>query len=1207
MAILGLAAVSASAAIVFYEDFESPVVNGYAEGTSPVNWVRAASGFGSGSHGLDNKNGDDFAAPFGNDQAYAFRYTNSGLTTAEGFIGQLTGNVTYTISFDVVRDGGGGNGTPYNVQLIAFAAGADRSNCQSIPANSALLTNKSGNATSDGAWTTVNFSYRTDNGNPYLFKDLGIRLIGGSITATIDNVQVADRVMHWDTNGSTAGAGGATPSGTWDAATTNWSTDSAGSVATEAWPTGGFTPFFGAGGDATGAYSVTVAGTQDIDGMAFEEGTVTLSSGTSAALRLRKDTTIAVASGSTATVEPALTKYSLVAQKLTKVGFGTLVLAGNNTYTGATTVVAGKLILSGSNASATGVTTVNGGVIQYESPASINGTGRKVTVNARGAVVFGPSFGAGNIPTALLGRIVAASAGTIAADNYAGTNFDFNTPGLTAAYLGAVGDVTYTGTLTPNGTAYRLGGGGGTLTYTQVLTGSGYSLVVGGDVVLSAANDYTGVTTVSRNGTLSVSSLANAGQSSNLGAYGAAGAAGVVLTGGSTLRYTGGSTSIDRGFTLSGINCTVDVSSGGTALTFGNCSLGAYTLIVTGGAGSSLSIGSAALTGATTLYPTTANLAVASVSGGYNLTLSGTAGASAINGEIGIGSRELTKSGSSTWALSGSNNYTGVTIVTGGVLRLDSAGALPGGIGTTGGTSGLTFNGGVIGLGAGDFTRALASAGIVTGVNFAGAGGWAAYGADRLVNLGGASDTIDWGTGNTGFFGYTVILGASTATHTVTLQNPLNLGTAARTVQADDGAAEIDGALSGLLSSTSTGGGLVKSGAGTLALTNAANTYAGATNISAGVLSVGKLADGGQASSIGQSTNADTNLLLGNGATLKYVGAGDSTDRRFRFNGSLAGLSVSLDASGAGPINFTSTTGPSHSNANQTRTLKLIGNNTGENTLAANIGNNGTGVLSVIKDGPGTWVLSGVNTYTGATTINKGTLLLNANQSLATGAVTVQSDATLGGNGTIGGPVTVNTGGRLLVSPGGMGMSGNLFMSDEAEATFVFTNPLVKDSKVTGDGALTLAGTLNVDFSGGTYGDGWSAVLFDGIYGTFYSGDFAEVTATGLASGMLATFDVSTMTLTLTLNVVPGDTNDDKVVDAADFINLKKNFNKFTSGATKAEGDFNSSGTVNWADLGILMNNMGTGGGAPATAPEPCSAMLLMFGAAALLRRRRKA
>jgi hypothetical protein len=84
-----------------------------------------------------------------------------------------------------------------------------------------------------------------------------------------------------------------------------------------------------------------------------------------------------------------------------------------------------------------------------------------------------------------------------------------------------------------------------------------------------------------------------------------------------------------------------------------------------------------------------------------------------------------------------------------------------------------------------------------------------------------------------------------------------------------------------------------------------------------------------------------------------------------------------------------------------------------------------------------------------------------------------------------------------------------------------------------------------------------------------------------------------------------GDANGDKVVDAADFITLKKNFGR-TDALDAQNGNFTTGDTnVNWADLSILMNNMGASGGAPTTAPEPCSAMLLVFGAAALLRRRR--
>jgi len=85
-----------------------------------------------------------------------------------------------------------------------------------------------------------------------------------------------------------------------------------------------------------------------------------------------------------------------------------------------------------------------------------------------------------------------------------------------------------------------------------------------------------------------------------------------------------------------------------------------------------------------------------------------------------------------------------------------------------------------LGLGASDYARPLAAAGTTTAATFSGAGGFAAYGADRTVNLGGAAATIQWAAADTGFNGQTLILGAASATHTVDLVNPLDLGTAAR-------------------------------------------------------------------------------------------------------------------------------------------------------------------------------------------------------------------------------------------------------------------------------------------------------------------------------------------------------------------------------------------------------------------------------------------
>lgn len=310
----------------------------------------------------------------------------------------------------------------------------------------------------------------------------------------------------WDIDGAIAGAGGATPSGTWDATTPNWNDAGDGTSAASVWSAGN-AAVFAAGTDANGTYTVTVDSIQEFGGLAFEEGSVTLTGGT--ALKMTSDSTLYVASGAAATIATPLSEDA--PRVLSKTG-------------------SGSLILSADNSAATGGMSLNEGVTQFDSPASINGTTRNITVNLGAAAVFGPSFdtGSGEIASALLNRIVATSTGAIVADNYAATDFDFDTAGLTAASLGAVGTVNYTGAYTPNGsTTVRLGGGGGTLILNSTLpstktlnvsgpgtlrlngydttvaglssTGSGQTLENGaaGNITLtvnnSAANTYAGV------------------------------------------------------------------------------------------------------------------------------------------------------------------------------------------------------------------------------------------------------------------------------------------------------------------------------------------------------------------------------------------------------------------------------------------------------------------------------------------------------------------------------------------------------------------------------------------------------------------------------------------------------------------------------------------------------------------------------------------
>ena len=191
----------------------------------------------------------------------------------------------------------------------------------------------------------------------------------------------------------------------------------------------------------------------------------------------------------------------------------------------------------------------------------------------------------------------------------------------------------------------------------------------------------------------------------------------------------------------------------------------------------------------------------------------------------------LTKSGAGQLVLSGANTYTGVTTANGGVLRLENAAAL--------GPGNLAFNGGVLGLTAasGDFTRALG-----TGpgqVRFLGSGGFTAYGGDRIVNLGGAAAALSWNNSNFVPTMSRLILSSADADGTVILQNGINTLPAAaspisRTFHVENGAAAVDARLTGVIAQE---GGIIKTGAGTLELT-AANTYSGPTSIDQGILLV---------------------------------------------------------------------------------------------------------------------------------------------------------------------------------------------------------------------------------------------------------------------------------------------------------------------------------------------------------------------------------
>ena len=127
-------------------------------------------------------------------------------------------------------------------------------------------------------------------------------------------------------------------------------------------------------------------------------------------------------------------------------------------------------------------------------------------------------------------------------------------------------------------------------------------------------------------------------------------------------------------------------------------------------------------------------------------------------------------------------------------------------------------------------------------------------------------------------------------------------------------------------------------------------------------------------------------------------------------------MTGTLDASGTGALNFTNTGAVAYGSGNQTRTLVLTGNNTGANTPAPLIGDNGSGVAGLTKAGIGTWIVTNANTYSGGTTLSAGQLNINNATALGTGAFTIAAgsiDNTSGGDITLTNNNTQNWNGNF--------------------------------------------------------------------------------------------------------------------------------------------------------------------------------------------------
>jgi autotransporter-associated beta strand protein len=244
------------------------------------------------------------------------------------------------------------------------------------------------------------------------------------------------------------------------------------------------------------------------------------------------------------------------------------------------------------------------------------------------------------------------------------------------------------------------------------------------------------------------------------------------------------------------------------------------------------------------------------------------------------------------------------------------------------------------------------------------------------------------------------------------------------------------GVLSGRVTSTGSSGGLVLRDSGqtpglTVRLFNAtgtANDYQGTTSI-----------------------EANTTLLLGAANQVPNgVGKGNvSVSGNFNLGGfsdTINGLSGSgsVEAGGGTPT-FT------------------VGDGDATASFGGVLGN-ASGALSLVKIGSGVQTLAGANTYSGPTSVSAGTLLVNGDQSGATGAVTVAAGATLGGTGIVGGATTIQSGATLSpgASPGTLSFTQGLTLAAGGNYNWQILNATGTAGATDGWDFLSVGGVLDV-------------------------------------------------------------------------------------------------------------------------------------------------
>ena len=471
---------------------------------------------------------------------------------------------------------------------------------------------------------------------------------------------------------------------------------------------------------------------------------------------------------------------------------------------------------------------------------------------------------------------------------------------------------------------------------------------------------------------------------------------------------------------------TINVAAAAAANTINITNTAATTLSnTTSGSNQTLTIvgGLTTGTGATTIGSATANQNVNIALGGTQTWNVGSGGLT-VNNVISDGGSPygLTKMGTGTLTLAGANTYTGTTTLNQGTTTLS---------GSISSSSALALGGGTL-----NYTK--------TGTN------------TQTF----ASTTIN--------SGYSTITNATAATNTV------NLGAMTRNSGGILNVSSLTGATKTSTAVDSTGI------LGTWSTVNSGTTLAYAAGGSGGNITAYSGTSVADATGVTDTTGAVNYDVAAVGAlgasasfnTLRYTGVAGTITGNFTANGLMNAGSGALVYSGNVTIG-----------ANQE--LVILGN-TQATTISGIISNNGGGASSLVYGGPsaGALTLSNTgNTYSGGTTLNSGTLLVQGN-----------STPTAAGSTVTSGPLGTGT---LTLNGGTFGFVGGAYT-------------IANNVTVAGAANIEVASGQNDVLNGNWSGSGNLTLIANGTTGQWQFG--------GNNSGYTGTFTQNTGNTSLTFN-----------------------------------------------------------------------------------------